>query len=117
MITENQARYIDSLLKTKNTEKYDIEYNYFVYSRLTTTKKEASEMIQALLKCDDKSNDEKELYNIRMNIYKIISKKKTKKGQKLIEEMSKLIGKPIWAKSQSETLTDEEVLKLKNFKY
>lgn len=117
MITENQAKYIDYLCSIKNTEKYNVEFDFFTYSFYKTTKEEASEMIQTLLNCENKSNEEMEINKIRMNIYKIISKKRTKRGQKLTEEMSKVIGKPIWAKSQSETLTDEEILKLKDFKY
>lgn len=118
LMTIAQERYIEGLIKTKKISEEDmLNLELGSISIYSTTKAEASEIIKFLLTCENKTSEEKELNDIRRNIYNIISKKKTKKGQKLLEEINKTLNKNLWAKGQEETLSNEELLKVKDIKY
>ena len=118
LMTISQSNYIEHLLKIKKVSDQElIEWEVGNISIYSTDKKYASDLIQFLLSCEDKTNEEIELDNIKRNIYKIISHKKTKKGAKMLSEINTILGKNLWYKGQEESLTTEELLKVKDFVY
>lgn len=118
LMTISQANYIKHLLKVKKVSDQDIiEWEIGNVSIYSTDKKYASDLIQFLLTCENKSSEELELDNIKRNIYRIIAHKRTKKGARMLEEINTILGKNLWYKGQEESLTTEELLKVKDFVY
>ena len=118
LMTISQSNYIEYLLKIKKvSDQKLIEWEVGNVSIYSTDKKYASDLIQFLLTCENKTSEEIELDNIKRNIYRIIEHKRTKKGAKMLSEINTILGKNLWYKGQEESLTAEELLKVKDFVY
>lgn len=115
MVTTNQLNYLEALLnRKKNIDNKQLYYAAVQFDSYRLTKEEASEDIKYLLTLEDKTEEELSLGNIKSKIYTIISKKKTQKGKKALDQINQKLGKTLWYKGQQDTLTDDELMLVKD---